>query len=219
MIFKKSFTFGFEGGVNGGYNFTDNLGVSIGMFYASQGQKYKNLDITDAYGTATLNQTIRLSYLKIPLKFVFNTNPQKSISLTGFAGFYLGFLTGYKQTLKVTGTGYYADMDMTQVMKGKTITETNGSSTDQYDLIGKPFKSTNFGLTLGAGIQKKLSEKLFLQFMLNYQLGFGDVKNVASQIRYSADDIQDVYKSDDPNRTVSHKNSELGIMIGLKKYL
>ena len=214
--FKKSFTFGFEGGVNAGYNFTDNLGVSIGMFYASQGQNYKDLVVADGYMTGTLKNDISLSYLKIPLRFVFNTNPENSLSFTGFAGFYLGFLTGYKQTMSYSGTGASSG-EYKLVMKGNTRTETYNSSSDQYVLVGKPFKSTNFGITLGAGVQKKLLEKLFLQIMLNYQMGFGDVKNVASQYRDSNDKLEDVYASDDPNRSVSHKNSELGLMIGLKK--
>lgn len=212
---KKSFTFGFEGGVNGGYNFTDNLGVSIGMFYSMQGQNYKGLSVTVPYGTNTLTQDIKLSYLKIPFRFNFNTDPKKSISFTGFAGFYLGFLTGYKQTNEWVSSDSHND-PATVVMKGKTITYTQGG-TEQYDLVGKPFKSTNFGMTLGAGVQKKLSEKLFLQLMLNYQLGFGDIKNVSSQIRFSDTELHNVYESDNPNRSVSHKNSALGLVIGLKK--
>jgi hypothetical protein len=210
--FKKSFTFGFGAGLAGGYNFTDNLGVSLGLGYLHGGQNYKGITISQGSLIQTIENEISLSYVKIPIKFTFNTNPAKSISFSGFAGFYLGFLAGYKQTYNLTGP--YPDDQTTYVFKGKTMTE-NG--TDQYDLIGKPFKSTDFGITLGAGLQKKLSKKLFLMVMLNYELGFGDIKNVSSQIQYSPDDLENVYKSDDPNRSVSHKNSSLGLMIGLKK--
>lgn len=210
--FKKSLTFGFGVALAGGYNFTDNLGASIGLGYSLGGQNYKGITISQGSLTQTIENDISLSYIKIPIKFNFNTTPNKSISFSGFAGFYLGFLAGYKQTYSLTGP--YPDDQTTYVFKGKTMTE-NGS--DQYDLIGKPFKSTNFGITLGAGLQKKLSEKLFLLVMLNYELGFGDIKNVSSQIQYSEHDLENVYQSDDPNRSVSHKNASIGLMIGLKK--
>jgi opacity protein-like surface antigen len=218
MTFEKSFTFGFEGGVNGGYNFTDNLGVSVGMLYSLQGQKYKDLVVTDDYGSITLNHDINLSYLKIPMRFNFNTDPQQSISFTGYAGFYLGFLTRYKQTYKIgEGTDSYSDIDMTLVRKGKTQTQTDGSNSEQYDLVEKPFKSTNFGMTIGGGVQKKLAEKLYLQFMINYQLGFGDIKNLQSTIIDADGDTEKVYDNDDPNRLIKHKNSLIGLTIGLKK--
>jgi len=214
FTFKKSFTFGFAGGAIAGFNFTDNLGVSAGLFISSQGQKYSDLSVySDGYGSVSVNQTIRLTYFKIPVKFIFTTDPTKSISLLGSAGFYLGFLTGYKQTVNVTGTGNYSDLTTTQVATGKTVTE--GGT--QYDLDSKPFKSTDFGITLGVGAQKKLMEKLFLFVMINFEQGFGDVKNVASVVKYSNGSTHLFYENDDPNRSVTHSNTLIGLMIGVKK--
>jgi len=34
----KDFTFGFAGGINGGYNFTNHFGISTGLYYSHQGQ-------------------------------------------------------------------------------------------------------------------------------------------------------------------------------------
>ena len=206
--FEKGFTFSFETGVNGGYNFTDNLGVSIGLFYASQGQNYKEF--------STITNDISLSYLKIPFKLNFTLNPENQLSFSGFAGFYLGFLTAYNQTM----TQSYNNTLYTVVAEGSTLTETISSSSfsTQYDFVEKPFNSTNFGITLGAGVQKKLTDDLSIQFMLNYQAGFGDIKNVASQ--YVVGNHNDnFYDTDDPNRTVSHKNSVLGLIIGITKRL
>lgn len=234
LTFKKGFTFSFETGVNAGYNFTDNLGVSVGLLFASQGQNYKDASNTKQYyvgpdilntETNTYSNDIRFSYLKFPFKFNFISNPEKSLSFSGYAGFYLGFLTGYNQSITYTHTDSYNDGTVNSnissvVLEGTTYTTTNNSSfsSKQYDLIEKPFNSTNFGLTLGAGIQQKLSDKLSLQLMLNYQLGFGDVKNVASQYRSGSQAIN-VYKTNDQNRLVSHKNSVLGLMIGITKRL
>lgn len=195
LTFEKAFTFSFETGVNLGYNFTDNLGVSVGLFYASQGQNYKDASNNKQYyvgpdllntETNTYSNDIRLSYLKFPFKFIFIINPEKSLSFSGYAGFYLGFLTGYNQSITYTHTDSYSDGTVNSdissvVLEGTTYTTSNNSSftSKQYDLIEKPFKSTNFGLTLGAGIQQKLSDKLSLQFMLNYQAGFETIAKLS----------------------------------------
>ena len=215
--YKKTFTFGFEGGVNGGYNFTDNMGVSVGLIYALQGQNYKELVVTTSEGDQILNNDISLSYLKIPFRFIYSTNPENSISITGYAGFYLGFLAGYKQTMTFAGTNTFGGMAETDVLKGKTATITTGSGSNSYDLTARPFKTVDFGLTLGAGAQKRLSENLFLFVMLNYQMGFVDVKNKSAQVKLSASDIRDIYRSTDPNTSVNHRNAAFGLTIGVKK--
>lgn len=189
--FEKSFTFSFETGLNGGYNFTDNLGVSVGLFYASLGQNYKDATNSKQYNvspsiikteTNTYSNDISLSYLKLPFKCNFITNPEKPLSFSGFAGFYLSFMTGYNQTITNTHTNSYNDGTSnseisTVVLEGSTYTKI-GSSTTQYNFSEKPFNSTSFGLTLGAGLRQKLSDKLSIQFILNYQIELGDVKNL-----------------------------------------
>ena len=118
-------------------------------------------------------------------------------------------LFSYKDTYKKTfgTTSYY-----TETMQGEIITVDyyniySGSFTNEYELVGKPYKSMNFGLIAGAGVQKKNSDKSAVQIMLNYQLGFADVKNL--DCRYSP--------STDPNRQIAHQNYMLGVMIGFQK--
>lgn len=97
-------------------------------------------------------------------------------------------------------------------MQGEIITVDyyniySGSFTNEYELVGKPYKSMNFGLIAGAGVQKKNSDKSAVQIMLNYQLGFADVKNL--DCRYSP--------STDPNRQIAHQNYLLGVMISFQR--
>jgi hypothetical protein len=206
---KKNFTFGFEGGVNGGYNFTKDFGLSLGALYSRQGQyyyDYKLIELGNSTPT-TLKNKVSLSYIKIPLRLNFNGDPGKLISFTCYAGVYLEVLLTYKDTYKKT----HSDSYYTQIMESDEVRIDYGNSlvnnSISYELIGKPFKSINYGVTAGAGIQTRLSEKLSLQFMLNYELGIGDIKDLTCQ--YSP--------SNDPNRSVINRNSMAGLLIGLKK--
>jgi hypothetical protein len=216
-VLKKSFTFGFEGGVNCGYKFNNFLGASMGLFYSMQGQHYKDTKISGVYGTETLKHDINLSYLKIPFKCNGILKINESLSFTGFAGFYLGILTGYKETFAdIYPDGNNGTIESTVEMKGKTITIKYNTDAEKYSLTEKPFKSTDFGMTLGAGIQKKISESMNFNIILNYQIGFVDVINVYS--KYFDDEGQHyVYNS--YNSTEKHRNSTLGIMIGITKSL
>jgi hypothetical protein len=219
---KKSFTFSFEGGGTAGYNFTDHLGVSAGIFYASQGQNYQTFNYTSKlYGSYTdnssLNQTIRLSYIKIPIKFVYSTDPEKPFSFTGSAGFYVGILACYKETVKNNTSVGPSVMDYTQVYTGKTVTETSGSSSDKYTLTSRPFRNGDFGITIGGTVQKKLPQQFYVLVGISGEVGFIDVKNITSEIEFNSHNYQDVYNSSDPNRTTNHFNSLVGIKVGVKK--
>jgi opacity protein-like surface antigen len=205
----KDFTFSFQGGINGGYNFTKYFGLSVGVLYSVQGQKYKKVKLVDSSDSTVfyLKNKVNLSYLKIPLRLHCNTDPEKPVSFTCYAGVYLDVLLAYRDTYNKT----HDDLYYNQVIEGDEIRVDYGNGQkgygSSYELVGMPFKSINFGLTAGAGIQTKLSEKLALQIMIDYELGFSDIKNL--KCKYSP--------STDPNRSVVNRNSVCGLMIGLKK--
>jgi len=180
--------------------------------YSNQGQNYTDFELFELGDTTNAfayENTVSLSYLNIPFRLICNTNPEKSISFSCYAGVYLGALLSYKDTYKKShgSTSYY-----TETMQGETLTVDyyntySDGFTYEYELVGKPYKTINFGMVAGAGVQKNISDKLAVQIMLNYQLGFGDVKNLNCQ--YSP--------STDPNRPIVHQNYMLGLMFGLKK--
>ncbi|KAF5030576.1 Outer membrane protein beta-barrel domain protein [anaerobic digester metagenome] len=208
----KDFTFGLSGGINGVYNFTNHFGISTGLGYSHQGQNYTDFELYepgDSTSPYAYENTVSLSYLTIPLRLIVSTNTDNSFSFSCHAGVYLGVLLSYKNTYKKNfgTTSYY-----TETMQGESITVDyynvySGSFTKEYELVGKPFKSIDFGLTLGTGVQKKISDKLAVQIILNYQMGFGDVKNL--NCKYSP--------STDPNRQLIHRNYLFGLMFGFKK--
>ncbi len=207
-IYKNN-TFGFTGGFNSLYNFTNNFGISIGANYARKGQHYADVVLYEIGNTLPFKfkNKVSLSYLNIPLCLNFNTNPEKSISFTWFAGIYIDVLLGYSDTYKKTHGDYYYN----QVMHDGEITvdygNAQGGKSVTFELVGDPYKMIDFGVTTGAGIQKKLSEKLYLVTTINYQLGFYDIKNL--NCKYSP--------PNDPNRSMINRNAMLGLTIGLKR--
>jgi hypothetical protein len=70
-------------GINGGYNFSNHLGVGTELTYATIKQKYVD-------NTSNYNQ--KFSYIKIPVLFTYNSNSKRTIMFTAKAGPQLGVL-------------------------------------------------------------------------------------------------------------------------------
>jgi hypothetical protein len=219
----KSFTLGMNTGASVGYNFNDKVGVSLGLLFSHQGQNYKSFTYTVS-DNFTEYRSVSLNYLKIPILFNFVSAPEKSVSFTCSAGFYLGFLTGYKDETWYTYSDGSRDDNLAN---GSTLVETytpntGTSSTDNAAFLSKPYKSADFGGILAVGLQFKLSDKIVMPLMLNYQIGFSDVKNESSEYTQSNSSDANLYwqsfggGSGNPNSTLSYHNSSLGIKIGLK---
>jgi hypothetical protein len=89
-------TWGFAGGISASYNFNDQLGVGLDVLYSNQGQKYKGTQSGISYtAKATLN------YLKLPLLFRFNSDPNSVVQFNAFLGPQFSFLLSYKDRAEV----------------------------------------------------------------------------------------------------------------------
>jgi len=218
---NKTFTFGINAGAQAGYNFTDNIGVSAGLIFSHQGQDYKyTYSVID---TATLKRTVSLNYFKIPILFNYTAPINSQVSFICSAGIYFGILTGYKDETTVTMPGE------TDVMtaSGSTLTETGTvrgiSYTNNAVFTTKPYTSGDFGGILAAGFQFQLSSNIYLPITLNYQIGFNNVKNVASTYTETGNPTGQLFwqqnGSGDPNLTLAYHNSSLELKIGVKIFL
>lgn len=74
-----------------GYNFTNSIGIKSGFILSSQGQKYEGKILN-----TKAEWERQLSYLKIPLLFHFNTNPEANTMFVLEAGIQLAKLTSAK---------------------------------------------------------------------------------------------------------------------------
>lgn len=69
---------GFIGGVSASYMFSDLLGASAGMYFATKGYKYSDVNIDDEKGN--------FQFLDIPVQALLNLNLAKSVALQVLAG-------------------------------------------------------------------------------------------------------------------------------------
>lgn len=119
--------FGTAFGLNGGYNFNKNMGIGTEVTYATIKQRY--IDNTVSY-------TQKFNYLKIPVLFTYNTNPDRKIIFTAKAGPQLGILLRSK-------------------ISGSSNSALNGSTNDQY-------KKLTFGAMAGAGVRIHMLDNIYL---------------------------------------------------------
>jgi hypothetical protein len=115
---------GFRGGVNADYGFTENLHVSLGLFYSGMGFK---ADADNGVG-GTTTATFNVNYLQLPLYISYMSGEAGSNRFLAGVGPYLGFAMGGK----IKANGESADLKF-------------GSSAED-DL-----KSTDFGINVSAG--------------------------------------------------------------------
>ena len=141
-LYNSKATFNTNFGIGAGYNFTKNIGVAIDGLYSMQGQKYE-LSVEE------YNQ--KVNYVKVPVYFTYNTNPQKSISFSGKIGPQVSFLT----TSKLTNDD------------GKDLV---GDTNDRYE------KAT-FGGAAEAGIQLRMDRNLFLTAGVKFDVDFTNAED------------------------------------------
>lgn len=127
-------------GVGANYGFTKNMGVGLDVLYSMQGEKYKQ---------AGIENNLKLSYIKIPLMFTYNTgiDSSKKIAFIGKIGPQLSILANSKG--EVNGT------------------ELAGNLNDTYS-------SANFGAVALAGARFALSSNFTLDAGVRYDYEFTD---------------------------------------------
>jgi hypothetical protein len=176
-------TFRFAGGISASYNFTDYLGVGIDLLYSSQGQKYSGT-FTDFLPVGFTAKTT-LNYLKIPVLFRVNSNPDARVQFTGFIGPQMSLLLNYKE--EVTMTGIFTGFTMT--VEGTKVTVTNptiGSETEE--LTDKIYRGIDFGACMGFGATFLLSDALQLNALIRLDYGFMDVENKEAAFKNNPSD-------------------------------
>ena len=151
VAMDKSLTVNMNMGAELGYNFTDNMGVSLGLLYSHQGQKFSDYSWTIGNETVSWGRSVSLNYLKIPIQFNYISTPVQNMSFIFSTGFYLGFLMSYTDENIVSASD---GSNFTSTANGTTYTQTNGTKTESAAFVnGNPFNSFDFGGILSAGLQ------------------------------------------------------------------
>lgn len=137
---KTTFKAGF--GIGSAYNFNDKIGIGLDVLYSLQGQKYD---------TASGEINKKLSYLKLPVLFSYNTDPSKTVSFIGKVGPQLSILTTAKLE---DGEGEKL------VAEGKDV-----------------YKNVTWGGVASAGAQFKLSQRFYLGTSVRFDYDFSNAED------------------------------------------
>jgi hypothetical protein len=149
-------TFGTSFGVSGGYNFTKHFGVATEVNYATLKQHYA--DYTTSY-------TQKFNYLKVPVLFAYNTNPEKKFIFTAKAGPQVGILMNSK-------------------ISGASDPKKNGSVMGNYEKL-------TFGAMIGTGVRVRMTDHISLNAGLRADGSFTNTekKNRVGYGRSTSHDI------------------------------
>jgi hypothetical protein len=224
---EKELTFGINAGVGLSFFFTDKIGIGLDILYSRQGQNYKEF-VWQEYGSrSTLQRDVSLNYLKLPFQFHFVSSPQHVVSFTLSAGFYIALLTGFNDEMTLTSSDassyYNATLKATgDVFSGSAIYYdrvygTTVSNSENAIFQTQPYNAVDVGGTMELGIQFKVSDRITLPLMVNYQIGFVDAVNNGSIIQYVNTNETDLFWPNyDFQAPVTYHNSFLGITTGVK---
>jgi len=212
----KKFTFGFEAGIKGSYNFNDNIGINLGLIYSQQGQKFG--DYTYNVTNITYERKIRLSYLKIPLELNFTLKPDKDITIISYLGIYYGILIDYIDETIRTNNNYENTFE-TFTVKNNDISLISTTNNNPFIVVmsnlSENIYRNDYGIVVGTGVQKKISSSMYLMFMLKFEKGLNDIRNLSSQ--YLSSGGSPYYSDVKVSNNTVRKNSILGLTIGMKK--
>lgn len=168
------------------YSFQEHFGVSADLLYSMEGAKYKHTETTTPGTTTTYDSKLTLSYLRVPLLFnYFAGQLGSAVRPKFFLGPDLGFLLAAKSESDVR-------------------VETNGSvtnsSTSESDKDG--YNGMDLGAVVGAGVNFRLAESLWLDTDLRYYMG--------------ASELFENYPGDNQPKN-NHLQVSLGLGIGLNR--
>lgn len=137
---------GFNGGVSATYMFTDLLGASAGMYFATKGYKYNDINIDSEKGD--------FQFLDIPVQALVNLNLSKSIALQVLAGPCFSINLGGKVTAKFPWTDdKFSDRYSAFQLGGQAglrlVFAKHYAIGADYQMGFGNYKGQNFGFNLG----------------------------------------------------------------------
>ena len=230
---NKKPTYHYQFNVAFGYSISKNIGISVGAGHSSQGQEYfdysgieKDSGTTNTSLLYSFSKSIKLSYVSSNFQLHYNTSENKPLSFTCYIGIYYAHLLKYTDVFYFKGSNSYGSISQTDTATGNSFHDiykvsfpwVSGKADSKCTFSSRPYKSYDVGQMMGIGIQKKLSSDGLFFFMINYQLGFVNIKNVDSEYSYNNKTYKyyNFFGTLDPNQFLSFKNSIIGISIGLK---
>lgn len=141
---------GMNAGILCEYAFSPELAFLSGLFYEQAGTRYKE-EISEEDWHTSEEVKARANYFVIPVLVKYKYEVKEKMNIFGIGGPYYGYLLSGKAKGDITGD-YNADIDVD---------------------IKDNAKSSDFGLVIGAGVEKQLKKyNIFVDF--RYKIGLSN---------------------------------------------
>jgi opacity protein-like surface antigen len=206
---------GFHAGLINEFRFSDKFSIQADLFYSQKGgdrvissKKFEDSIVGYADNKEFWNikqEDFRITYVDAHILFKYNIyfgydriipydRPGKRVFLSVYGGPMIGYLTGFKRTAKADTTFIVkiaedtirqAELDLrNSIGKTKEDDFETFKSSRGYD----PILKTDLGITLGAGLNFLVGERMTVNFDIRYTHGLGTIDNIAFSQKVAIDE-------------------------------
>jgi hypothetical protein len=156
-----------------GYKFNDRHDLQAEAYLSGQGQHYQLVARGDGSGSVIGEKRIDLTYLQVPLLWKFTSGDATRFNVH-FGG-QVGLLLKGEEVNEITGSGG-VHRNGSAIQKGiTTLAERKNGQDVVYDGQGE-FNKVDPYLVLGFGLEKDVTDHLYLSGNLRFQYGFADIR-------------------------------------------
>jgi hypothetical protein len=158
-VFKYQTTWGMQGGITGGLNFNNRLGVMTNILYSVQGQRFTR-------GNTGLDRAIKnnifLYQIKMPVMLRYSTRPVKKVVWSVYGGIQLAYMT--KARFYNDDYRFIADNPNVNYPKTKDL-----------------YNQWSWSLVGGLGADVRLTRQLYLNLNARIENGIMDIEKKSAQ--------------------------------------
>lgn len=156
-----------------GYKFNDRHDVQAEAYVSRQGQHYDLVASGDGSGEVIGEKRLNLTYLQVPLLWKYSSGDATRFNFH-FGG-QVGFLLRGEEENQINRTGG-VDRNGRPIPTGTTLLASKkGGDNQAFDNYGK-FNTVDPSLVLGFGLEKDITDNLYLSGNLRFNYGFADIR-------------------------------------------
>jgi len=161
-----------------GYKFNDRNDVQIEGYISRQGQQYDLMANSDGSGNKIGEKHINLTYLQLPLLWKFTSGDATRFNV--HFGPQLGLLIKGEEVNTITQSGG-TKRDGSPIPTGTTILANKKKGEDLTQNRGG-FNNLDPNLVLGFGLEKDITDHLYLTGNLRFHYGFKDFRDTETVV-------------------------------------
>jgi hypothetical protein len=160
-------------GLAAGYKFNDRHNLLAEAYVSRQGQHYDLVARGDGSGPMIGEKRIDLTYLQVPLLWKYSSGDATRFNV--HFGPQVGFLLRGKEVNEISGSGGEARNGGAIPTGTSTLVVRQDGNDVVYDKQGK-FNKIDPYLVLGFGLEKDITDNLYLSGNVRFHYGFADIR-------------------------------------------